>query len=140
VAEAAPVVPAAVEPELVSVLVPVEPPVVPPAPMEVPPPVLPVVPPRLEPVPVEAPALVLPVPVVLPVPAVLPIEPEVLPGLLLLVVSLGEVVVEGVVLEVLDEFEPAPVSSFLPQADRDKAAIRARAAQRATGDLIMGTP
>jgi hypothetical protein len=122
----------------------VEPPV--PAPMEVPPPVAPVVPPMLEPVPVEAPAVVSvpvpvpPAPVVLPVPeppaVVEPPMPEP-PEVLLLVVSLGDVVVDGVV--VLEEVdEDAPASSFLPQADRDRAAIRARAAHCAIGDLIMG--
>jgi hypothetical protein len=54
---------------------------------------------------------------------------------LLLVVSLGDVVVDGVVVEVLEDVEAA--SSFLPQADRDRAAIRARAAACAIGDLII---
>jgi hypothetical protein len=49
------------------------------------------------------------------------------------------VVVEGIVLEDVDE---VPVvdeadSSFLPQALRDRAAIRARAAHCAIGDLII---
>jgi len=104
------------EPELMSVLLPVAEPVVEPAvpeaPMEVPPPVL-------EPLAVVSVLLVL---------GVVAIEPE-------LVLVLGEVVVEGVVVEELDEV--APVSSFLPQADRDRAAIRARAAHCAIGDLII---
>jgi hypothetical protein len=57
---------------------------------------------------------------------------------LLLVVSLGEVVVDGTV--VLDEDDvdvSVAASSFLPQADRDRAAIRARAAHCAIGDLII---
>jgi hypothetical protein len=96
----------------------------------------------LEPVPVVAPAVVS-VPVVPPAPVepVVPMEPEPeVPAVVLLVVSAGEVVVEGVVLEVDEEVEPepAPASSFLPQADRDRAAIRARAAHCAIGDLIMG--
>jgi hypothetical protein len=110
-------------------------PLVLPAPMEVPPPVAPVVPPMLEPVPVPAVVSVLPlVPMELePVPVVLPPAP----ALVLLDVSLGEVVVDGVVLEVLELLEPAPASSRLPQADRDRAAIRARAAHCAIGDLII---
>ena len=109
------------EPELMSVLLPV--PVVPvelavPAPMEVPLPVL-------EPLAVVSVLLVL---------GVVAMEPE-------LVLVLGDVVVDGVVLEVegavLDELDPAPVSSFLPQADRDRAAMRARAAHCAIGDLII---
>jgi len=79
----------------------------------------------VEPVVPPAPAVVLPL---------VPIEPE--PLAVLLVVSLGEVVVDGVVLEVEEE-EPAPASSFLPQADRDRAAIRASAAHCAIGDLII---
>jgi hypothetical protein len=59
-----------------------------------------------------------------------PIEPE--PLAVLLLVSLG---VEGVVLEVVDE--DVDVSSCLPQALRDRAAIRARAAHCAIGDLII---
>jgi hypothetical protein len=51
----------------------------------------------------------------------------------LLVVSLGVVVVEGVVLDV---FEVSEVSCLL-QALRDRAAIRARAAHCAIGDLII---
>jgi hypothetical protein len=156
-AEAAPVLPEALEPVVPEVpeepLVPPAPePVVPPAPIEVPLPVLPVVPPMAEPVPVVEPAPVVvsvlpPVaPVVPPAPPVpeVPIEPEpvVPPAVVLLVVSLGEVVVDGVVLDEDDEVEPAPApaSFFLPQADRDRAAIRARAAHCAIGDLIMGTP
>ena len=64
----------------------------------------------------------------------------------LLVVSLGSVAgggVEGVVLELVDEevegsVEDLAASSFLPQAERDRAAIRARAAHCAIGDLIIG--
>jgi hypothetical protein len=54
-------------------------------------------------------------------------------------VSLGVVVVDGAVLEVLEEVESveAGTSSFLPQALRDRAAIRARAAHCAIGDLII---
>jgi hypothetical protein len=101
------------EPRLGSVLLPVAEPVepaVPEAPMEVPLPVL-------EPLAVESVPLVL---------GVVAMEPELV---------LGDILVEGVV-EELDELE-APVSSFLPQADRDRAAIRARAAHCAIGDLII---
>jgi hypothetical protein len=107
-------VPEAPEPEPMSVLAAP----VPPAPMEVPEPVV---------APVVAPAVVS----VLVLPLV-PIEPE--PLAVLLVLSLGEVVVDGVVLEVE---EPAPALSFLPQAVRDRAAISARAAHCAIGDLII---
>jgi hypothetical protein len=72
------------------------------------------------------------------VPDMLPLEEE-------LVVPLGdgEGVVEGVVLELVDEevegsVEDLAASSFLLQADRDRAAIRARAAHCAIGDLIIG--
>jgi hypothetical protein len=92
-----------------SVLLPVVP--VPDAPMEVPLPVAPVLLPLV------------------------PMEPEPL-AVLLLVVSLGEVVVDGAVLEV-EELAPASVSFFLPQAVRDRAAIRASAAHCAIGDLII---
>jgi hypothetical protein len=122
------------EPELMSVLLPVVEPVepvllpVPEAPMEVPLPVL-----VLEPVePVLEPLAVVSVLLVLGVVLLPELEPVMLP----LPLELGEVV-EGEVLEVLDELEPAPASSFLPQADRDKAAIRARAAHWAIGDLII---
>jgi hypothetical protein len=101
------------EPRLGSVLLPVAEPVepaVPEAPMEV---LLPV----LEPLAVESVPLVL---------GVVAMEPELV---------LGDILVEGVV-EELDELE-APASSFLPQADRDRAAIRARAAHCAIGDLII---
>jgi hypothetical protein len=51
------------------------------------------------------------------------------------------VVVDGVVLEVDDDVEVSvdveAASSFLPQADRVRAAIRARAAHCAIGDLII---
>jgi hypothetical protein len=120
------------EPELMSVLLPVVEPVepvllpVPEAPIEVPLPVLVPVEPVLDPLAVVSVLLVLGV-VLLP-----ELEPVMLP----LPLELGEVV-EGEVLEVLDELEPAPASSFLPQADRDKAAIRARAAHWAIGDLII---
>jgi hypothetical protein len=92
-----------------------------PAPMEVP---LPVVVSVLEPV----------VPAVLLLPVV-PMELEpVLPAVLLLPVSLG-IVVDGLV-----EVEPeVAASSFLPQALRERAAIRARAAHCAIGDLIIRT-
>lgn len=80
-----------------------------------------------------------PLPVLVePVLGVVPMEPVPL-AVLLLVVSLGEVVVDGIVLEddvevpVVDEAD----SSFLPQALRDRAAIRARAAHCAIGDLII---
>jgi hypothetical protein len=120
------------EPELMSVLLPVVEPVepvllpVPEAPIEVPLPVLVPVEPVLDPLAVVSVLLVLGV-VLLP-----ELEPVMLP----LPLELGEVV-EGEVLEVLDELEPAPASSFLPQADRDKAAMRARAAHWAIGDLII---
>jgi hypothetical protein len=85
----------------------------------------------------EAPMEV-PLPVVPLVDGVVPIEP---PAVLLVVVSLGEVVVEGVVLEVDEEEEVSlaavPASSFLPHALSDRAAIRARAAHCAIGDLII---
>jgi len=90
---------------------------VPEAPMEVPLPVL-------EPLAVVS---------VLLVPGVVAMEPEL--GDVELV--LGDVVVEGAVVEELDEVEAASVSAFLPQADRDRAAIRARAAHCAIGDLII---
>jgi hypothetical protein len=113
------------EPALVSVGVePPEAPIDVPLPVE---PVAPVVPPMLEPVPVLLePAVVS----VLPVLGVVPIdpEPEALP-----VVLPGDVV-DGVVVLELDEVAD---SSFLPQALRDKAAIRARAAHCAMGDLII---
>jgi hypothetical protein len=113
------------EPELTSALLPVAEPVepaVPEAPMEVPPPVLePVVEPVLEPLAVLSVLLGLGDVVLLP-----ELEPVMPP--------LGELL-DGEVLEVLGE--PAPVSSFLPQADRDRAAIRARAAHCAIGDLII---
>ncbi|MBK6006787.1 hypothetical protein JJB11_11860 [Ramlibacter ginsenosidimutans] len=98
-------------------------PVVPLAPIEVPLPVA-------EPVPL-APAVV----PVLGVVAVLPdVEPVPL-AVVLLVVSLGDVEVDGIVLE-LDEL--APVSScFLLQALSDSAAISASAAHCAIGDLII---
>jgi hypothetical protein len=120
------------EPELMSVLLPVVEPVepvllpVPEAPIEVPLPVLVPVEPVLDPLAVVSVLLVLGV-VLLP-----ELEPVMLP----LPLVLGEVV-DGEVLEVLDELEPAPVSSFLPQADRDSAAIRASAAHWAIGDLII---
>lgn len=127
----------AAEPELVSVLpvvpvLPVVEPAVPEAPIEVPEPVEPVEPevdPMLEPVPVVEPGVAAVVLLLLPV-----------PPLLLLVSVDGVVVLDGaVVLEVEELVPPAPAaeSSFLPQADRDKAAIRARAAHCAMGDLII---
>jgi hypothetical protein len=68
--------------------------------------------------------------------SVLPVVPDMLP--LAVVLSLGVVVVEGIVVEDEDEaVSAALVSSFLPQADRDRAAIRARAAHCAIGDLII---
>ena len=84
--------------------------------------------------PMEVPLPVEPVVVL----GVVPMEPEPL-AVLLLVVSLGVVVVEGIVLE---DVEEVPVvdeadSSFLPQALRDRAAMRARAAHCAIGDLII---
>jgi hypothetical protein len=108
------------EPELMSVLLPVAEPVepaVPEAPMEVPLPVL-------EPLAVVSVLLVL---------GVVAMEPEL--GDVELV--LGDVVVEGAVVEELGEVEAASVSAFLPQADRVRAAIRARAAHCAIGDLII---
>jgi hypothetical protein len=127
------------EPEPMSVLVPEAEPVVEPvpeAPMEVPLPVEPVVPEPLAVVSVLLPVVPV-VPAVVPLVPLVPIEPEpVLPAVVLLV-SLGEVVVDGVVVEVEEEVEAA--SSRLPQALRDRAAIRARAAQRAMGDLIIRT-
>jgi len=62
-------------------------------------------------------------------------------AVVLLVESLGGVVVEGIVLDVeveVDEsVEDVAASSFLLQALRDRAAIRARAAHCAIGDLII---
>lgn len=127
------------EPEdVVSVAEPVEPvvSVVPEAPMDVPLPVVePVVEPMLEPVPVVEPAVVS----VLPVLGVVPIEPE--PVALPVVEELVSVD-DGVVLEVdgvvvVVEDDELAASSFLPQALRDRAAIRARAAHCAIGDLII---
>jgi hypothetical protein len=54
-----------------------------------------------------------------------------------LVVSLGDVVVDGVVLDEVLESVEAGASSRGPQALRDRAAIRARAAHCAIGDLII---
>jgi hypothetical protein len=125
---------------------------VPGAPMEVPLPVvppmplLPVVPPAVLPVPLLSvvPPAVLPVPLeplaVEPVLGVVPMEPLPL-AVLLLLESLGDVVVDGVVLDVLEEVD-APgaeveASSRLPQALSDTAAMRARAAHCAIGDLII---
>ena len=120
------------EPEVVSVAEPLEP-VVPEAPIEVPLPVAePVVEPMLEPVPVVEPAVVS-VLLVLGVVAMEP-EPEVLP---VLEPVLGDVVVLEVDGMVVEDDELA-ASSFLPQALRVRAAIRARAALCAIGDLIMG--
>jgi hypothetical protein len=121
------------EPELMSVVLPVVEPVepaVPEAPMEVP---LPVV----EPMPELEPAVVS---VLVPVPLV-PSEPEPVVDAELLLVSDGSVV-DGVVAVEVDEevdgvVEEVAASSFLPQALRDRAAIRARAAHCAIGDLII---
>jgi hypothetical protein len=108
------------EPMSVPLAVPVEP-AVPEAPMEVPlPVVLPVVP------------AVVSVVVAPGVPVVVPLMP---PVVVLLVVSLGDVVVEGVV--VLDVEDVEAASSRSPQADSDRAASRARAAHCAIGDLII---
>jgi hypothetical protein len=112
------------EPDTPPAAEPVAEPEVPPAPIEVP-----------LPVPPEA---VVSLPVV-PVPAAAPVP--LAPAVVLLEVSLGDVVVDGVV-EAEDEVlapEPlsAAVSFFLPQAVRDNAAIRARAAAVAIGDLII---
>jgi hypothetical protein len=81
--------------------------------------------------------VVLPAPMDVP----LPVEESVVLGVVVLavlplVVSLGDVVVDGTVLEVVESVE-AGTSSFLPQALRDRAAIRARAAHCAIGDLII---
>jgi len=117
-------------PELMSVLLPAAAPAVlpmlesvavPEAPMDVP---LPVSVPVVAPVPLVAPAVVVSV------------EPGVVAPMLPLavLVSLGEVVVDGIV---VDAEEDSADSSFLLHALRDSAAIRARAAQRAMGDLII---
>ena len=71
------------------------------------------------------------------VPDMLPLEEELVAPL-----GNGEGVVDGVVLELVDEevggsVEDLAASSFLLQADRDRAAIRARAAHCAIGDLII---
>ena len=102
----------------------------------------------------EAPMEV-PLPLLVPMlelePAVVSVLLGAVPGVALplddeLVVLLGSVAgggVEGVVLELVDEevegsVEDLAASSFLPQAERDRAAIRARAAHCAIGDLIIG--
>jgi hypothetical protein len=124
------------------VVLPVVLPVVPVVPVVLPvvPVVLPGVPEAAEPelmsalVPVPAPMEVPPPVVVL---GVVPREPL---AVVLLVVSDGDVVVEGIVLEVVEldvSDEDVAASSFLPQALRDRAAIRARAAHCAIGDLII---
>jgi hypothetical protein len=110
------------EPELMSVVLPVVEPAVPEAPMEVPLPVVPML--ELEPAVVS----------VL-VDGLVVVEAE-------LLVSDGSVVVDGVVaVEVEEGVEVSAgvvaVSSFLPQALRVRAAIRARAAHWAIGDLII---
>jgi multidrug efflux pump subunit AcrA (membrane-fusion protein) len=79
--------------------------------------------------------VVLPAPMDVPLPVVVSVLPGVVVLAVLLLVSLGDVVVEGVVLDVVDDELEA--SSRLPQALSDSAAIRARAAQRAIGDLII---
>jgi hypothetical protein len=119
----------AAEPELMSVLaVPVVEPVAPVAEPVVPA----VVSVEVPEAPIEVPLPVAPavVPVLLEL-GVVPSEPE--PLAVLLVLS----VVDGIVLELDEEVAPAPASSFLPQAVRDRAAIRARAAHCAIGDLII---
>lgn len=98
------------------------------APMEVP---LPLLVPMLELEPAVVSVLLGAVPGV-----ALPLEDE------LLVVLPGSVA-GGVVVELVDEevegsVEDLAASSFLLQADRDRAAIRARAAHCAIGDLIIG--
>jgi hypothetical protein len=80
--------------------------------------------PELEPVAAPEAPIEVPLPVL--EPAVVSVLPLVLPG---------DVLVEGGVLEVV---EPVPASSRLPQALSDRAAIRARAAHCAIGDLIIG--
>ena len=76
------------------------------------------------------------------------VEPVVLPAgaagvlmepLAVLEVSLGEVVVDGIVLELelVDDEVSGADASFLPQAVSDSAAIRAKAAHCAIGDLII---
>lgn len=104
------------EPELMSVLVPELEPVVEPAVPEAP--------------------IEVPLPVLVPEPAVVSVllEVEPVPLAVPLPVLLGDVVVDGGVLEVV---EPVPASSRLPHADSDRAAIRARAAHCAIGDLII---
>jgi hypothetical protein len=117
---ALPVVPVALPgvEDVVSVLEPV----VPPAPIVVPPPV-------------AEPLVLGEVLAVLPVLPMLPDAEPVPLAVLLLVVSLGDVLVEGIVLELV---ELAPVSScFLLQALSDSAAISASAAHCAIGDLII---
>ncbi|GAB3777104.1 hypothetical protein GCM10028796_55720 [Ramlibacter monticola] len=83
-----------------------------------------------------------PAPMEVPLPVV-PVVVSVLEGVVgavlavLLVVSLGGVVVDGVVLEVVDSVVVDVASSRLLQAVRDSAAIRARAAHCVIGDLII---
>ncbi|HET8748090.1 MAG TPA: hypothetical protein VFM98_21010 [Ramlibacter sp.] len=78
--------------------------------------------------------VVLPAPIEVPLPVVVSVLGGIVLAVLLLV-SLGVVVVEGSVLEVVDD-ELVP-SSFLLHALSDRAAIRARAAHCAIGDLII---
>jgi hypothetical protein len=112
-----PIVVASVEPVALPVVLPV-----PDAPMDVP---LPEVLVSVE-VPVPEPAVVL-----------LDMEPEPVVELSVPAVA-GAVVAGGVVVEVLDEVDVSAASRW-PQADRDRAAIRARAAQRAMGVVIIRT-
>jgi len=111
-----------VELELMSLPAPGE--AVPEAPMEVPLPVVPALPVVVESV----------------LGVAVPREPE--PAVVLLVVSLVDGVTGGVVLETDGELvvsvdDVAAESSFLPQALSVRAAIRARAAHCAIGDLII---
>jgi hypothetical protein len=99
-------------------------------------PVEPAVPPAPAVVSVEPPAPIeVPLPVVPAAPPVLAVVP--VPPVLGVVAAVLLVSAGAVVEDVLEEVEPAPASSFLPQAVRDRAAMRARAAHCAMGDLII---
>jgi hypothetical protein len=95
-----------------------------------------------EAVPVEPAVPDAPMEVPLPV-LVEPVVVSVVLGVVGIVLALLPVVPLGVVVDgttVVDEEDvdvSVAASSFLPQADRDRAAIRARAAHCAIGDLII---
>jgi len=100
---------------------------------------------ELEPMSVLVPELELlvePLAVPAPMEVPLPVVVSVLPGVVVVLLAVLPVVsVDGVVLEVVEDVElsvdAVPALSCLPQALRDRAAIRARAAHCAIGDLII---